>query len=72
MIEIALDKDEIYPYFIADDEFEVAAFHDAIVLVDKGWYEEYNMVRAKFWDMQNELAALYFEGDGPDDEADCE
>lgn len=70
MVEIALDKDEIYPYFIADDSFITPEYHDAIVKVQDAWWAEYKAVRALFWDMQDELRALYFEGAEPED--DCE
>lgn len=70
MVEIALDKDEIWPYFVADDDYITPEYHDAIVWVDNGWWEEYSMVRAKFWDMQEELRALYYGGALPED--DCE
>lgn len=70
MIEIALDKDEIWPYFVADEDYITPEYHDCIVVVDKAWWEEYSMVRAKFWDMQEELRALYY--DGAPSEDDCE
>jgi len=59
--KIAVDRDEIYPYYIADSQYVTPEYHDVVLEVEDAWWAEYQEARDKFWAMQSELGELYGE-----------
>lgn len=53
-MKIGIYWDELYPLFGVDK----TDFAEAYAEVTTEWMEEYNVIAARFWQMQDELAEL--------------